>query len=59
MLETARALSMVVDQQLAAMQASAEALATSPAAVSGDVPAFATSRRRWSCTIIPPVPSSL
>ncbi len=39
-LETARALSMVVDQELAAMQASATALATSPSAISGDVPAF-------------------
>ena len=31
---------MVVDQELAAMQASTTALATSPAAISGDVPAF-------------------
>ncbi len=42
MLETTRALSMVVDQELAAMQASASALATSPFLVSGDLLAFRT-----------------
>jgi PAS domain S-box-containing protein len=40
MLETARALSMVVDQQLATMQASATTLATAPSLVSGDLAAF-------------------
>ena len=40
MLETARALSMVVDQQLATMQASATALATSPALARGDFATF-------------------
>ena len=39
-LETARALSMVVDQELAAMQASTTALATSPVIVSGNCAAF-------------------
>ena len=39
-LETTRALSMVVDQQLATMQASTTALATSPSLVSGDLAAF-------------------
>ena len=39
-LETARALSMVVDQQFAAMQAGATALATSPALASGDFATF-------------------
>jgi signal transduction histidine kinase len=39
-LETTRALSMVVDQELAAMQASATALATSPALISGDFATF-------------------
>jgi PAS domain S-box-containing protein len=39
-LETARALSMVVDQQLATMQASTMALATSHFLVSGDLAAF-------------------
>jgi PAS domain S-box-containing protein len=39
-LETARALSMVVDQQLATMQASATALAASPFLVSGNLKAF-------------------
>jgi PAS domain S-box-containing protein len=40
MLETARALSMVVDRELSNMQASLRALATSPSLVSGDLPAF-------------------
>ena len=40
MLETARALTMVVDRELANMQASLSALATSPSLVSGDLPAF-------------------
>jgi PAS domain S-box-containing protein len=39
-LETTRALSMVVDQQLATMQASAMALATSPSLASGNLKAF-------------------
>jgi PAS domain S-box-containing protein len=39
-LETARALSMVVDQELAAMQASETALATSPFTIAGDAVAF-------------------
>jgi PAS domain S-box-containing protein len=41
-LETTRALSMVVDQQLATMQASAMALATSPSLASGNLKAFYT-----------------
>ncbi len=40
MLETARALTMVVDRELANMQASLSVLATSPSLVSGDLPAF-------------------
>jgi len=40
LLERARALSLLVDRDLAAMQASATALATSPAIVSGDLAAF-------------------
>ncbi len=40
MLETARALTMVVDRELSNMQASLSALATSPSLVSGDLPAF-------------------
>jgi PAS domain S-box-containing protein len=40
MLETARALTMVVDRELANMQASLSALATTPSLVSGDLPAF-------------------
>ena len=40
MLETARALTMVVDRELATMQASLSALATSPSLASGDLPAF-------------------
>jgi PAS domain S-box-containing protein len=39
-LETTRALSMVVDQQFATMQASAEALAVSPSLASGNLAAF-------------------
>ncbi len=39
-LETTRALSMVVDRELALMQASATAIATSPSLVSGDLAAF-------------------
>ena len=40
MLETARALTMVVDRELANIQASLSVLATSPSLVSGDLPAF-------------------
>jgi signal transduction histidine kinase len=40
MLETARALTMVVDRELANMQAGLSVLATSPSLVSGDLPAF-------------------
>ena len=40
MLETARALTMVVDRELANMQASLSVLATSPSLASGDLPAF-------------------
>ena len=40
MLETARALSTVVDRELSNMQASLSALATSPSLVSGDLHAF-------------------
>jgi PAS domain S-box-containing protein len=40
MLETARALTMVVDRELANMQATLSALATTPSLVSGDLPAF-------------------
>jgi PAS domain S-box-containing protein len=40
MLETARALTMVIDRELVNMQASLNALATSPSLVSGDLPAF-------------------
>src|ERR1035441_10409701 len=40
MLETARALTMVVDRELANMQASLSVLATTPSLVSGDLPAF-------------------
>src|SRR5664280_170782 len=40
MLETAHALSMVVDRELSSMQSSLSALATSPSLVSGDLHAF-------------------
>jgi hypothetical protein len=40
MLETARALTMVVDRELANMQASLSALSTTPSLVSGDLSAF-------------------
>jgi PAS domain S-box-containing protein len=40
MLETARALTMVVDKEFANIQASLSALATTPSLVSGDLPAF-------------------
>ena len=40
MLETARALTMVVDRELANMQASLSVLATTPSLASGDLPAF-------------------
>jgi PAS domain S-box-containing protein len=40
MLETARALTMVVDRELSNIQASLSALATTPSLVSGDLPAF-------------------
>ena len=40
MLETARALTMVVDRELANMQAGLSVLATSPSLASGDLPAF-------------------
>ena len=40
MLETARALTMVVDREFANMQASLSALATTPSLDSGDLPAF-------------------
>jgi PAS domain S-box-containing protein len=45
MLETARALTMVVDRELANMQASLSALATTPSLTSGDLPAFY--RQAW------------
>ena len=40
MLDSARALTMVIDREIATMQASLNALATSPLLVSGDLPAF-------------------
>jgi PAS domain S-box-containing protein len=40
MLETARALTMVVDREIATMQASLNALATTPSLVNADLPAF-------------------
>ncbi len=40
MLETARALSLVVDRELASMESGLSVLATSPSAVDGDLPAF-------------------
>ena len=40
MLETARALTVVVDREFANIQASLSALATSPLLISGDMPAF-------------------
>ncbi len=40
MLETAQALTMVVDRELANMQAGLSVLATSPSLISGDLPAF-------------------
>ena len=40
MLETARALTMVVDRELASIQASLSVLASTPSLVNGDLPAF-------------------
>jgi len=54
MQETARALTMVVDRELASMQANLSALATTPSLVSGDLPAF----YRQAQTALKPYPGA-